>query len=482
MLVAAPMVSAGSVDKGASEYLNGVLYFIDSKYNGAVNNRQLMENTVKGMFNSLDAYTEFYTVEEAEDFFSTYDGKYEGVGITLSKSGDYVSVIKVFQYSPAEKAGILAGDKIIAVDQKKVIGFAVEEVVKLIRGESGTMVKLTLLRSNSIAPQEISVVRSAIKINPVRYDIRDDIGYLAIDVFNHNTAEFVSVALAEMDLQGIKKIVLDLRDNGGGAVDQAVSVAQFLVPAGVITKLDFSDPDTQDITYTSRLKQLKYEVVVLVNGDTASSSEILAGAIQDTQSGVLVGTKTYGKARVQNIIPILNSSAFAKYKKQYNISSVDANDLIRKHGIEPNDDELLGWAKITTGYYFTPSGRNIDLQGLNPDIAVPDPQPVNDIKVNYIDKLTLTVKPELNSEGTDVLNTERILRASGYEVDSPDLILDSKTAAAISRFQQDKGLYPYGVLDFTTQKALNAKLRELQIKFDPQYAAAVQELNKRVTH
>ena len=222
------------------------------------------------------------------------------------------------------------------------------------------------------------------------------------------------------------------------------------------------------------MKASPYKLVVLVNEMTASASEILAGAIQDSKTGKLVGSKTFGKARVQSVIPILSPEAYQKYGQKDGL--VDAYALDTSQQLNLTDNDILGWVKITTGTYTTPAGRMIDGQGLTPDEAVANPEPKNDVDVNSVVKLTQTAKPGLNDEGLDVYNAEKILRLIGYTIDAPDMKLDSKTFAAIQKFQLEQGLYSYGVLDFTTQKALNQQYNKVLPLVDRQYGRALEIL------
>lgn len=470
-------LSAQAYAGANSDYLDGIMNLIESKYNYDVDETELLEGAVKGMFYSLDDYTEFYTKEEAEKFLQSVDGNYEGIGVVLSRMGNFVIISRVFQNSPAETAGLCAGDKIAIVDDKEVIGTSIDTVSSLIKGEKGSTVSLGIIRNGSKDIIKINVARDRIKVNPVGYEIRDNIAYLSIQTFNSNTYKYLHKALMEIDKEQVNKIILDLRNNTGGEVKQAVAVAREFVPAGIITTLTFGAGKQEDIVFKSSLKECKYELVVLVNSMTASSSEILAGAIQDSKAGILVGTKTYGKARVQSVTPILTSAASAKYAKQNGINTVNANYLINK-GVRPVNDDILGWAKITTGIYLTPANRNIDEQGLSPDLTVEDHKLVNGVYVNNIIKLGKTMKPGLNSESMDVYNAEKILLISGYDIDKPDMILDGKTFKAIKQFQKDEGLYPYGVLDYNTQEAFNHQRERLLLEIDKQYAEAVKILNK----
>jgi carboxyl-terminal processing protease len=459
-------------------YLESIMDMIREKYKGEITGSQLIEGALKGMFDTMDPYTTYFTSEEADSFFDDMSGTYEGIGVSMEKQGDYITVIKVFPLSPAEKSGIMAGDKIAAVNGKNIVGASIDEAASLIRGPAGTKVTIGIIRQGRPGVLNIEVQRAKIKLNPVLHEIRDGIGYIRIEMFNANASEYISKALQEVDRNNIKKIILDLRNNPGGEVNQAVSIAGNFVPKGLITKLDFKSESDSGEEYYSRLEKVKYKLAVLVNGMTASASEILAGAVQDTGVGILIGTKTFGKAKVQTLIPLLTPESYKKYEEQLGERIVNAYDLIEKHNIIPSDDEIKGWTKITTAVYLTPKGRMIDGKGLIPDVQADDPKPVSGIDILSIQKLTKTSKPDLDSEGVDVYNAEKILKILGYDVDTPDMKLDKKTFDAIWKFRVDNKLYPGGVLDFTTQGKLNSKLDDMLFELDKQYAKAVECLSK----
>lgn len=474
----------GAEDRGEKddtfnpEYFKSIMELIKEKYAGEVDDSQLIEGALRGMFSAMDSYTSYFDQDQAETFFGDVEGTYEGIGIMIEKSGDYVIISKVFPGSSAEKSGLQQGDKIITIDGQDVTDLTIEETANLIKGERGTKVLLGIYRNRNPEIINIEVERMQIRINPVTYEIKDDIGYIKLELFNSNTNEFIASALKEMDMKGIRKIILDLRDNPGGLVDQCIDVARKFVPEGLITKLTFKSESMPDQEYYSFLKELKYDLVILVNGMSSSASEILAGAVQDTAAGILVGSKTYGKAKVQNMLPILSPEAYMKYYEQVGSKEVNAYDLIGKYGINPLKGEIIGWSKITTGIYLTPKGKMIDGTGIVPDIEVEDPEPANGVYINSIQKLTLAWKPGLGDEGTDVNNAEKILKLLGYDVDNPDNVLDEKTFQAVWKFRTDKGLYPGGVLDFTTQQALNDELDRMILTHDKQYAKAVEILTE----
>ncbi|MGI6668488.1 MAG: S41 family peptidase [Acetivibrionales bacterium] len=458
-------------------YMEKFFEFVRDQYEGGLSDSKMVDGAVRGILNSLDDYTTYYTKEEKEAFLDSVSGIFGGIGITMEVSGDYIVVSKVLPATPAERAGILQGDKIVEADGVNLVGMAAEKAAYLIRGDVGTVVKIGVLRNESKEIKYFEITREVIKVNPVTYEIRNGIGYIKLEQFNENTDEYMTKALEAMDRNRITKIILDLRDNPGGSVAQATALAQKFVPKGIITKLDFRSESYDDIEYYSHLEKPKYELAVLVNGMTASASEIVAGAIQDTGAGKLVGTKTFGKARFQSLIPVLSRDAFFKYINE-GILAVNAYDL-QSRGIMPLEEDIAGYAKLTLGVYYTPKGRMIDGQGLTPDIVAEDPKPMHDVNINSIQKLTKTVEHGLNGQGIDVYNAEKILRFSGYNITAVDNTLDIDTVEALKYFQRKSGLNVNGILDKQTQDALNAELDRLIAKYDMQYAAAVEVLTNR---
>jgi carboxyl-terminal processing protease len=304
-----------------------------------------------------------------------------------------------------------------------------------------------------------------------------DIGYIKLDIFNSNSSISIAKTLIKMDDAKIEKLILDLRDNPGGEVSQVVKIAENFVPQGLITKLDFKSEAIKDEEYYSKNKKPKYKLVVLVNESSASASEILAGAIQDTGSGVLVGTKTYGKGKVQNLYPVLSLEAYKKYEQRFGTRIIDGYDLINNYDVSPSDDEIIGWTKITTGEYYTPKGRMIDGTGLQPDYYIENNYVENQVDIRSIETLSKQLKPTIGDKSIDVLNAEKILKFLGYNIEKPDMLFDSESAAAVCEFQKDKGFYSYGVLDFTTQQALNEEFQNNLLGYDKQMAKAIELLN-----
>lgn len=456
-----------------TDYLKSVVDLIKQKYNGNITDEDLIKSTVRGMFGSMDQYTMFFNQEEYNSFYNSLEGSVVGVGISVQLIDDYVSIMKVFNDSPAKKAGILPGDKIAQVNGESVAGKQVEDVTSKVKGPAGTTVKLGVLRQGVKSIITLEMERALVTVPSVKYEVRGDIGYLLVDSFASNTYSEVAKALNFFDSKKITKVVLDLRNNTGGYVDQAVEVAKLFVPKGLITKLDYKDESMQDESYYSTLEKTKYKLAVLVNENSASAAEILTGAIRDTKAGVVIGTKTFGKAKVQNLIPILTPEAYERLNKDNENKSVSAYDF---SNVLVKD--ILGYSKMTIGMYYTPNGECIDLKGIEPNIKVDEKNSADSLSVSLIEPLSMSVKPSLGTNYMDVYYAECILKLLKYDIDTPDYTLDKKTLSAIEKFQKDNKIYSYGVIDFSTQKLLNEKLDALKQTMDAVYAKAVVELKK----
>lgn len=309
---------------------------IQELYYKDVTDEELYEAALKGMFNALDSYSTYYNKEESEEFTTSVSGTYSGIGIKFEGYNNYMRIVKVFVNTPAYNSGLLAGDYIIGVNGESIEGWSSNKVASLIKGEAGTKVDLELLRETERI--NVSVERQNVQAESCDFEVigeKGDIGYIKIEEFNASTGSEVSQYLHTMKVLGMKKLIIDLRDNPGGYVDQAVAVAKKLVPKGVITTLKYKD-ENKDVQYRSTLSEPYFKVVALVNKNSASSSEILVGALKDRGVATVVGTKTYGKGVFQNIYRLVGG----------------------------------GSIKITTGAYYTPDDICIDKIGIEPHIVV----------------------------------------------------------------------------------------------------------------
>ncbi len=455
--------------KFSDDYLESVRKLIKQKYSGSVNDSDLNKPTINEMFKALDKYSVFYSLEEYESFSNSIGGEVNGIGVVLEPIGDYITILKVYDRSPAQKAGLLKGDRITKVNGVSVVKSEIDDVVSKIKGITDTEVEIGIQRVGVKNELTFEIVRSSVDIPNISYEVRGDIGYILMDMFSANAFDGVKDALKEFDNKKVTKLVIDLRNNPGGLLDQAVFIAQLFVPKGLITSVEYKDEEYQDESYYSSLLNKKYKLAVLVNENSASASEIFTGAIKDSGAGVIIGNKTFGKAKVQSFVPVLTQKAYERFNKDTKDKTVNAF----KFGSATKTD-LLGWAKMTIGMYYTPNGDCIDLKGIEPNVKVEEGSTNPDgIKVNEIPPLNVAVKPTLGTKCNDVYNAERILRLLKYDVGKPDTTLDKKTFLAIAKFQKDNKVHGYGVLDFCTQKLLNQKLDVLLEKQDPVYLKAV---------
>lgn len=405
------------------DFLELLIKAVDGLYYEDVDIQDLIDGAYKGVFNKLDPYSVYYTEEEYEEFDLEVTGTFSGIGVQIAVRDGHITVIAPLDDTPAHRAGIRAGDRIVFVDDTDVREISIDKVARMLRGEAGTKVRVGILREGQPAVIYFELTRETIEVNPVTYKVLEGgIGYIRLSEFNEHAGQHVDEALAHFDGLGIRDIILDLRDNPGGMVDQSVMVASRFVPEGPVVHIDRRTAPRQ--TLNSHLEKPKYNLVVLVNGGSASASEIVAGAVQDTGAGTLIGTQTFGKGTVQQVLPLKNGSRI----------------------------------KLTIAKYLTPNGRVIDGVGITPDIVVENPAPEGkygqDLAPVKGDR-----KLSVNMVGLDVLGAEQRLDEMGYGPGEVDGVFDTALEQAVARFQSDTGLYPYGVLDFTTQKRLLAEHR-----------------------
>ncbi|MCH3950684.1 MAG: S41 family peptidase [Acidaminococcus sp.] len=314
--------------------LGRTLHLIQSYYVDESNSDDLYAGAIRGMVKELnDPYSEYLDSKDFEALSNMTEGHFGGVGLVMGMKDQQFIVVSPIEDTPAYRAGIKAGDIITRVDDTDLAGMTLTDVVKLLRGADGTTVRVTYKRGDD--EKETTITRSEIKIRSVYGKMEDDhIGYIRITNFNADTAKDFESELKKLEDQGMQALVLDLRDNPGGLLESGVDVARHLVPKGPIVSLKDRNGHTE--VETSDLEAVKYPLAVLVNHGTASASEIVSGAIQDTKAGRLFGTKTFGKGVVQNVFMLSPNTA----------------------------------VKLTIAKYYTPSGRSIHKVGIEPDEVV----------------------------------------------------------------------------------------------------------------
>ena len=339
--------SSKQKSKETYEYLDlfgQVFDRVRSSYVDDVSDEELIEKAIDGMLTGLDPHSGYMDEEIWQEMQMDTKGKFGGLGIEITMEEGFIKIISPIEDTPAYKAGVMAGDYIIQIDETPVFGLTLNEAVELLRGEIGDPVIITISREG-LEPFELKIVRDTIKIQSVKFEIYEDIGYLRITSFTEQTESGLKKSIKKIQekLKNKEKgYILDIRSNPGGLLNQAVKVTDIFLDRGeIVSTRGRNKKDIQ--RYRARDGDLinGLPIVIMINGGSASAAEIVAGAIQDHRRGIVVGTKSFGKGSVQTIIPFQDTSL----------------DGIR--GI-----------RLTTARYYTPSGVSIQGKGIEPDIKI----------------------------------------------------------------------------------------------------------------
>lgn len=342
MLCGTGVVSCGirlSEDASSEEKLSVLKGLIDENYIGDVDEEALEEGIYKGYIQGLeDPYSVYYNEEETKDLYETTEGEYSGIGAVLSQDleSGVITLVQIYEDSPAAKAGLKDNDILTKVGDIEVTGMDLSEVVTYIKGEKGTDVDLTVLRGEDAEEITVTATRDTVEAQTVKYEMLEgQIGYLSVSEFDSVTYAQYEEALNELTAQGMTGLIVDLRNNPGGNLNTVCEMLDLVLPKGTIVYTEDKDGKRETATSDDE-HQINVPMVVLVNGNSASASEIYAGAIQDYGIGKIVGTQTYGKGVVQQIFDLGDGTS----------------------------------VKLTIAEYFTPNGRSIDGEGITPDVEV----------------------------------------------------------------------------------------------------------------
>lgn len=401
----------------------------------SVNEKVLFEAAMEGMFNAIDGYSELMTIEQTEGFKDSIESNYVGIGVRLDNIDNQNIIIEVFRGSPSKEAGIRDGDIIISVDGVNTEGYSIDQLLEILLGDEGTSVDLGIRRGLDEITYDLT--RRPITIPTVEeidleesdMDVRllDKTAFIRVNSFGQNTDVDFDVIVEAVTARGVEYLILDLRDNSGGYTNPAINMCKSIVPMGKV--ISFVDGQGEETNYYSSAVDVPFkQIVTLTNENTASSSEILTSAIQDSGIGITVGENTYGKG-------------ISQYFYQ-----VDSDYYI----------------KITGQEFYSRNGNKIHQVGIAPDVFVEIP--------NFITSQYRMYKGEDKDE---VLQMEKILDYLGYDVGTPDTIYDAKSHEAVYKFQADQGLHPYGICDYTTIGALNEALYLSVMAKDVQLEAAI---------
>lgn len=320
-----------------------ILALLEANYVEDIDNNEIVDGAIRGMLKTLDPHTTYLTPDSYKDMKVETSGKFGGLGIEISMRNGVLTVVSPIDDTPAFNAGIKAKDKIIKIEGESTLDLTLTEAVQKLRGKVGTNVNITVFREGEKKPLEFSIMRDIIKVKSVKFKkYKNKIGYIKIRNFSKTTSQDLDNAIQQLETQGMDKLILDLRNNPGGLLNQAVEVADRFLTKDNLIVYTKGRSDDQNMRFTTHDKDtsVDYPMIIIVNGGSASASEIVAGALQDLGRAIILGTSTFGKGSVQTIIPLTDGSAL----------------------------------RLTTARYYTPSGQEIQANGITPDIQIEMPR------------------------------------------------------------------------------------------------------------
>jgi len=367
---------------------------------------KLIESAINGMLTGLDPHSSYLDPKNFRDMQVQTRGEFGGLGIEVTMEDGLIKVVAPIDDTPAAKAGILANDIITHLDGEAIQGLSLNQAVEKMRGPVDTTIKLRVMRKDAAKPIEIDITRAIIRVRAVRSRMEDDVGYVRISQFNEQTTENLKRAITELTKQGGDKLrgfIIDLRNNPGGLLDQAISVTDAFLDRGEIVSTRGRNADeTQRFNARAGDMTAKKPIIVLVNGGSASASEIVAGALQDHKRATVIGTRSFGKGSVQTIIPLGSGS---------------------------------GALRLTTARYYTPSGRSIQAQGIAPDIEILQDVP-EDLKGRVDTKGESSLRGHLKADGDEQTGSQSYVPPDPKNDKALQLALD------LMRGKQTNAAYP----------------------------------------
>ena len=418
---------------------------LKNSYFEDVEQEDLINGAINGMVQALDdPYSDYMDTKEAKNFHESISSSFEGIGAEIQELDGFIQIVSPIKESPAEKAGLKPNDKVISVDGKSIQGMSATEAVLLIRGEKGSTVTLSIERPGMVEPMDVSIVRDTIPIETVYGEMiegEEGIAKVQLTSFSENTTKELINTLNELESQGMKGLVLDLRQNPGGLLDQAIAIASLFLPDNeMILQIEDREGNRQEIKSSSSHSNPDVPLVVIVDKGSASASEILAGAFKESGNITLVGEKTFGKGTVQR-----------------------AQDF--------KDGSNL---KFTTEKWLTPKGNWIHKKGITPDVEVALPDYASLTLINPESEL------KLSTSSTEVQTAQKMLKVIGFDPGREDGFFDEKTEQAVKDFQVKEKMDATGILTGESTTRLMQSLRELVQSNDTQLQKAVEILKEEM--
>ena len=353
VFVSVNVFASDKIKKENEDLLQSVIKIVQEEYIDETVEDEIVESAINGMLQSLDPHSLYLNQKDFKELTSDTKGEFGGLGIEVTMEKGLVKVISPIDKTPAERAGIIEGDFITHINKDPILGKSLSEAVSLMRGKPNTEIEITIARKGLDEGFDLKLIREIIKVPGVLVSIKgegSDIGYVRVSSFNEKTSDELYKEIIKFEFSPnnqIKSYILDLRRNPGGLLSQAIQVTNFFLDEGNIVSTKRPRFDKTINEYKAKKGDLIFgkPLLVIVNGGSASASEIVAGALQDNKRAIILGTKTFGKGSVQTLFPLEKSNLFS-----------------------PND--LYGAVKLTTAEYFTPSGRSIQARGIEPDIII----------------------------------------------------------------------------------------------------------------
>ena len=353
VFVSVNVFASDKIKKENENLLKSVIKLVQEEYIDETVEDEIVESAINGMLQSLDPHSLYLNQKDFKELTSDTKGEFGGLGIEVTMEKGLIKVISPIDKTPAERAGIIEGDFITHINKDPILGKSLSEAVSLMRGKPNTEIEITIVRKGFDEGFDLKLIREIIKVPGVLVSIKGEysnIGYIRVSSFNEKTSDQLYKEIIKFEFapnNKIKSYVLDLRRNPGGLLSQAIQVANFFLDGGNIVSTKRPRFDKTINEYKAKKGDLIFgkPLLVIVNGGSASASEIVAGALQDNNRAIILGTKTFGKGSVQTLFPLEKSNLFS-----------------------PRD--LYGAVKLTTAEYFTPSGKSIQARGIQPDIIV----------------------------------------------------------------------------------------------------------------
>ncbi len=423
LTVAVPLQAQESLSDLRAK-LDQIISLVEANHKDPVDTEKLYRGAIDGALKELnDPYTSYFNPEEFKEFNNSIEGSFSGIGIYIDQLSKYITVVAPIKGSPAEAAGLRAGDRLLEADDQSLVGVPTDVAAKLIRGPVGTTVTLKVERPGTGKVFEVQVVRADITIPVVESEmLTGNIGYLRLYSFSDDAGSRFGQAVRNLSAVGARGLIIDLRDNPGGYLNAAVDIASYFVPKGETVLQTVGQGGTREVEVSAGHSPVELPTVVLVNKGSASASEIVAGALQDYGVAQLVGETTFGKGTVQSLLTLADGSVL----------------------------------KVTIAEYLTPQGRQVDQTGLAPDVLI-SADPVSPERTQEINVHQTLLWSHV---GLDVLAVQQRLNDLGYRAGPENGYFGGALRIAVEQFQKDHSLSVTGMAEQQTLTALNEAVAE----------------------